>query len=154
MSLDVKLIETSTEYSLDKLASRTSTECPYIFLLDDFLYPPLLEKLFNFVTTTELTWELVEYQEQFNRHKISWLADSVIEETHIVIQNLTTDINLIVNKPQKFIGINIWKDMHPYTIKGHSDKELISSAMQIYLNSTNINLATQFSHYGTIISPK
>jgi hypothetical protein len=152
MPLDFTLIENSTAYSLDKLSNKTSTISPDLFLLDSFLYPPLLTKLNDYILNTELEWHVDPYREIKNRTKINWVFDSVIEEVHIVMKNLTTVLNQQFNRSDKFLGITIWKDQEGYTIDRHKDRVLIDLAIQIYLFGGTEDLGTKFEYDNTIIS--
>jgi hypothetical protein len=119
MSIKFKLIKKSTEYSLDKLKNMTKSNCPDLFFLNDFLYPPLMDKLVDFLTTTDIDWQV--YQEQVHRLKLNWIPNSVIEEVHIVLENLTSELNQKFNRNNKFFGVSIWKDREGYTIEKHKD---------------------------------
>lgn len=154
MSLDFALIEKSTRYSLDKIKNLTPTACPYLFLLDDFIYPPLLEKLYQLITADQnLPWHKVAYQEHSGREAVSWIPDSAVEEIHTVFEGLTQEINQLTNDNLKFMGIDVWRDVYPYTIIKHSDQDLIRCAIQIYLNESDVDLATKFCYNDLTISP-
>jgi hypothetical protein len=152
MPLDFTLIDNSTVYSLDKLTSKTSTISPNLFLLDSFLHPQLLAKLNDYILNTKLDWHIDPYQATKNRLKINWVADTVIEEVHIVMENLTTALNQHFNRSNKFLGITIWKDQEGYTIERHRDRALIDLAIQIYLFGGTDDLGTKFEYNNTIIS--
>jgi len=132
----------------------SATDCKDLYFFQNFLYPPLLSKLIEFVNSEELEWTVARLQETQQRREIAWLPDSIIEETHTVIENLTNTINDKLNIKQKFNGISIWKDWGSYKIERHSDQELIKTSLQVYLNSTKKNLATQFKCNGEIICPE
>lgn len=147
MPLDFELIKKSTEYSLDKLKNMTKSKCPDLFFLNDFLYHLMIDKLVDFLMTTEIDWQLEIYQNQLNRSKISWIPDSVIEEIHIVLKNLTPELNQKLNRNNKFLGIAIWKDQEGYTIDKHDkDNEIIDIAVQIYLTENLTDLGTNFEY--------
>jgi len=79
------------------------------------------------------------------RLKLSWHADTVIEEVHCVFDATTELINqLYPARNLKFIGITVWKDSAGYDIKWHTDNPLISVSMQIYLASTAPAPGTEF----------
>jgi hypothetical protein len=147
MPLDFELIKKSTEYSLDKLKNMTKSNCPALFFLNDFLYHLMIDKLVDFLTATEIDWQVEMYQEQLNRSKINWIPDSVIEEVHIVLENLTLELNQKFNRNNKFLGITIWKDQEGYTIHKHDkDNEIIDIAVQIYLTENLTELGTNFEY--------
>jgi hypothetical protein len=150
MSLKFKLIKKSTEYSLDKLKNITKSNCPDLFILDDFLYPPLMDKLVDFLTTTDIDWQV--YQEHVNRLKLNWIPNSVVEEVHIVLENLTSELNQKFNRNNKFFGVAIWKDQEGYTIEKHNkDNSIIDIALQLYLSENLVDLGTKFEYKDEII---
>lgn len=151
MPLDFELINKSIEYSKTRLIEKTTTTCPHLFLLNDFLYQPLLEKLLAFVEPDTEHWQTVLYQESTVRRSISWLPDTVIEETHMVMQELTNSLNDLFQKQTTFSGISVWKDVHPYSIKLHKDNNMVGTAMQLYLTSGPKNLNTVFEYNSTLI---
>jgi len=153
MLLDFKLITDSTSYSLDRLSKIDSTACPHLFFLKDFINPDLLVKLLDYITTEEIVWTKELKQEYNNRLKLNWIPESVIEETHIVLDNLTADLNQRFNRTNKFLGLSIWKDQEGYTISMHEkDNSIIDVAVQIYLSESTVDLATKFLVNGTILS--
>ena len=154
MPLDFTLIDDSTAYSLDKLSNKTSTISPSLFLLDSFLYPPMLTKLNDYILNTELDWHIEPYQATKNRLKINWVADSVIEEVHIVMENLTATLNQQFNRTNRFLGITIWKDQVGYTIERHKDRALIDLAIQIYLTGGTDDLGTKFEYNDKVLAAK
>jgi hypothetical protein len=152
MSLDFDLITQSVNYSKNQLSNKEITECPHLFLLSDFINPKLLEKLLAFVGNDTEHWQTVLYQETSVRRSITWVPETVIEETHIVMQKLTDDLNTIFQKQTTFLGISIWKDVHPYSIGMHVDNDMVGTAMQLYLTSGPSNLNTIFKYDSKIIS--
>jgi len=146
MLLDFELIKQSTQYSLDKLKNIEKTDCPGLFFLSDFLYLPLIDKLVDFIDATDLDWQEQEGQEYKNRLKVNWVPNSVIEETHIVIESLTGSLNKKFNRNNKFLGVSIWKDQEGYGIGKHTDNKIIDVAIQIYLTESAENLGTTFEY--------
>lgn len=152
MSLDFNLITQSVDYSKNRLSKKEITECPYLFLLSDFINPELLEKLLTFVANDTEHWQTVLYQEISVRRSITWVPETVIEETHIVMQELTDYLNTIFQKQTTFSGISILKDVHPYSIGMHTDNDMVGIAIQLYLTSGPRNLNTVFKYDSKIIS--
>jgi hypothetical protein len=132
--------------------NKTTTVSPGLFLLESFLHPILLSKLNDYIINTDLAWQIEPYQATKNRLKINWVADTVIEEVHIVMKNLTAELNRQFNRSNKFLGITIWKDQEGYTIERHKDRALIDLAIQIYLFGGTEDLGTKFEYNNTIIS--
>ena len=148
MSLDFKLIEKSIQCAIDSLES-SETICPGLLPLVDLLNPELLIKLQTYIFDENLAWERQEdplaMSIYFGRKKINWIPDSVIEETHMVLDGLTDYINQRFNKQNKFDGLSIWKDEHTYQVPLHTDNSKIDMAVQIYLNGNDtMNLGTSF----------
>lgn len=154
MTIDQQLIEKSSNFSIDRFQERKSTECSYLYFLSDFLLTELLEKLTTYITNEDLPWEQVARQEYANRRSVSWIPDSVVEETHMVFESITPSIENLLQRNQKFDGISIWKDQYPYQIKPHADQREIGSAIQIYLNSCKDNVVTSFSWGDSVLKPK
>lgn len=153
MLLNFKLITNSTSYSLDRISKIDPTVCPHLFFLKDFINPDLLVKLLDYITTEEIVWTKELKQEYNNRLKLNWIPESVIEETHIVLDNLTADLNQKFNRTNKFLGLSIWKDQEGYTISMHEkDNNIIDVAVQIYLSESTVDLATKFLVNGTILT--
>lgn len=151
MAIDSRLITQSTVYSQNQLEHKVATQCPQLFLLDDFLLPELLEKTLDYLQDSDLDWATVLYQESLPRYKIEWAADTVVEELHCVMESLTTTVDKIYGKKTKFNGINIWKDVYPYTLPLHEDNFRVSTAIQIYLTSGPEDLCTTFDYQGQFI---
>lgn len=152
--LEQKLIESSVHHSSEKFSAKTQTVCPFLYTLENFLHPNLLTKLLDFVSDDQLNWHTVKKQEYKNRRQINFIADTVIEETHIVFDNLTDQVIEACGRKQTFMGISIWKDLHPYKISRHTDISLIGSSIQIYLNACQVDMSTHFLWQDSIIKPK
>jgi len=154
MPLDFELIDKSIAHSKKQIELKDTTDSVDLFFVEDFLHPELLQKLVGTITSEPLEWKKVQYQEYQNRLEVTWLPDSVIEETHIVLESLTESIGNIWNGPRKFLGISIWQDQSPYSIRPHSDQSLIGYSLQVYLNTNDKNLSTQFQINDNIVGPK
>lgn len=154
MALDFALIDQSTRYSIDQLNKKIPTDCPYIFILSNFINPVLLEKLYRYALDSNDWCEQERYGSSLyepNRFKINWKADSVIEEIHTVFENLTDTFNQVYKKNYKFSGINLWKDSSGYNITRHVDNPTIDLSIQIYLNDSNCDLGTKFEYANATI---
>lgn len=148
MSLDFKLIEKSIQYALDSLKS-SAIVCPGLLYVSELLDPVLLVKLQDYISDDKLVWERQEdplaMSKYFGRKKINWIPDSVIEETHMVLDGLTDYLNQRFNKQNKFEGLSVWKDEHTYQVPLHTDDLRIDISMQIYLNGDDsMDLGTRF----------
>ena len=148
MSLDFKLIEKSIQYALDSLKS-SAIVCPGLLYVSELLDPVLLVKLQDYISDDKLVWERQEdplaMSKYFGRKKINWIPDSVIEETHMVLDGLTDYLNQRFNKQNKFEGLSVWKDEHTYQVPLHTDDLRIDISMQIYLNGDgSMDLGTRF----------
>ena len=151
MPIDHKLIDDSIAYSKEQLLLAKSTPCPYIFIVDNFLYQPLLDKFLDFLKNYE-NWRLVEPPLK-GRKILNWEFDTVVEEVHTCMREITTEVNqLLSTNHTNFLGLNIWKDVYPYKINPHTDNPIIGTSLQIYLNNCNANLATNFSYDGQNIA--
>ena len=141
----MNLVQLGTAYSQQQLQTRITTSSTKLWFLQDFIYPKLLEKLFEYITTcATLKWHPLKGQEKRNRAEVNWEPESVIEEIHMVYNNLTLDLNLIFDRNLKFNGIAIWKDGPGYSFGKHQDADCISVAMQVYLIDGPTDLHTKF----------
>lgn len=148
MPLDFKLIEKSTQHAINSLES-SEVVCTGLLCVSDFLDSDLLLKLQNYIFNESLPWEIQEHYAvrpgyHNDRKKITWVPDSVIEETHLVLDSLTDYLNRRYSKQNKFSGLSIWKDEYSYKVPVHTDNPTINISIQIYLNSNNTNLGTKF----------
>lgn len=154
MSLDFKLIEKSISYSINNLET-SKIICPGLLHVTNFLNSDLLLKLQTFIYDDNLTWGFQEHHDRpgynYNRKKINWIPDSVIEETHIVLDSLTDYLNKRFDKKNKFLGLSIWKDVYSFSVPMHTDNPVIDLSIQVYLNSNNKNLGTKFHLPQTIL---
>lgn len=153
--IDYELIETSKEYT--KNIINNAVPCASgLYILENILYPPFLTKLYNYVSTTEnLPWTIVSLYETECREKISFFPESVIEEAHLLMEDITTCISQKLDLNLKLIGIDIWKDKEGFYINKHTDNPVINASLQVYLNHySNIDYSTKFNLNGTVVSPK
>lgn len=153
MPLDYPLIEDSKIYSQIRLNNAVETISPDLLFVTDFIYPPLLTKLLGYISNDSLDWQAEIYQESKNRAKLNWTPDTVLEETHIVLDSLTDQLNQTYNKQTRFLGLSIWKDQQGYTIRPHVDQPLISISLQVYLSESSEELDTRFLYDGKVIGP-
>ena len=93
--IDHNLIKAGTKHSKYILDITLPRDCEDLYFFRNFLYPPLLNKLIEFVSSEELEWAVVRYLGIWprGRREVTWLPDSVIEETHTVIENITNITN-------------------------------------------------------------
>ena len=147
MALDFALIEASTQHALDKLESGEIIH-PGLLCIHNFLEPELLLKLQNYISNDKLPWEFQEHHDgagyRHDRKKINWVAESVIEETHMVLSEMTQYLNERFNRKNRFLGLSVWKDEKSFQVPVHVDNPIINISIQIYLNSNNQNLGTKF----------
>lgn len=80
------------------------------------------------------------------RRKIPWHFDTVIEELHTAFESVTPAINKLFPKQQRhnFIGISLWEDTEGHDHDWHTDNELLSCALQLYLFDCPSELGTTF----------
>jgi len=143
--IDQNLIEKNKKKLASSVSSRTTTTISSLYQIQDVLDPEILDKLSAYLKSVSADrWQTVEGQENTPRQKISWDADTVIEELHDIFQSLTEEINLLFPDVYKnFWGISLWKDSPGYKIDWHTDNPDIDAAMQIYLY-TNLGSGTVF----------
>lgn len=128
---------------------------PGLYQIEDFLFPPLLKKLLSFISSNDIPWVSVDDFargiKSSPRKKINWLSDSVIEETHKVLESYTPFINRFLNKNNIFEGISIWKDTAGFRIRPHTDNPVFDVALQLFLSDNpGIKKATTFYKDNTV----
>jgi hypothetical protein len=143
--IDQELISISTAYAEQSIANLKTINDDFKLVLN-FLHPNLVYKLHEFINSTdEIAWETVPLQETLPRRSIFWVADSVIEEIHIITDNLTNLINQLFNTQDiKFQGLQLWRDGGGYSLAPHKDNPVIDIAMQIYLFECGQQYGTTF----------
>jgi hypothetical protein len=89
------------------------------------------------------------------RYKISWQAESVVEEIHEVCQSITPILQASnPTTPIVFDGITLWRDHGGYNLDWHTDNPAIHLTMQIYLSGSLSNPGTEFkTDSGSIVKP-
>lgn len=156
--LDFELINLSYDHAATQLDRKTNTGIPGLYVIENFLPISLLEKLTTFIQV-ENNW-LAETVESGDtpypkRMKLNWVPDSVIEETHILLEKLTGKLNKEFQRNNKFMGLSIWKDYTGYSISKHTDNPVIDIALQVYLNSNStLHLGTDFEYKNQKFSVK
>ena len=148
MSLDFNLIEKNIQHGIQRLEA-SEVICPGLLSITDLLLPELLLKLQNYIFNEKLDWGIQEHHTgvgyHYDRKKINWIPESVIEETHTVLNGLTDCIDQRFNRKNKFLGLSIWKDEQSYQVPPHTDNPVIDISMQIYLNGNkDMDLGTKF----------
>lgn len=79
------------------------------------------------------------------RYKLTWHAESVIEELHEICQAQTDCLETLYQKPLgPFKGIVIWRDHTGYELDWHQDNPVIGMSIQIYLQGSEHNPGTEF----------
>lgn len=146
MHLDFELINDATNNASNSLKDRISTESNSLFRLNNFFGKLFINKLEAFCKSNS-NWIFQTDADNLpleNRNKISWIPNSVVEETHIIFENLTPIIQQIFSRDLKFDGISIWQDKTNYFIGKHQDNPRIEAAIQIYLSESAYHLGTVF----------
>lgn len=132
--LDTNLIKISTDHAIQSIKNSTIVN-NNLKLITDFLHPELVSKLEKFIfTVDESQWTMVTGLDLPSRRSINWVFDSVIEEIHILSENLTDQINSLFNtSDKKFLGLQIWRDTGGYVLPPHLDNPIIDISIQVYL---------------------
>jgi len=147
MPLDFDLINSSIIQSEISINNRKPLINQDLYQIKDFIPNAFLSKLLNYAIISDnwLVQEGVTGGPVYNnRYKINWHPDSVVEELHIIFENLTQNIENIFKKSLKFDGISIWKDLEKFELPIHADNQKISASIQIYLNDCPSILGTTF----------
>jgi hypothetical protein len=133
--INYDLINENIIHALAAIKNIEPTPCPGIWQIKNIFNENLLGKLQNHLdTVSDDCWSMVEGQENRSRRKLTWQADTVIEEMHEICSGLTDYINKRFSDFNKnFLGISIWKDQQGYTMSWHQDNPIIDIGMQIFL---------------------
>ncbi len=145
--IDQELILQETFKIQQSIKTRKTTHIPGLFVCQDLLNQLALEKLQHYITNSDpKAWATVDRQENLNRRKIAWQADTIIEELHTAFDANTDILNLLFPETKKrFLGLQIWKDWSGYSLDWHADNDLIDMSLQIYLYHNDDSLGTTFS---------
>ena len=116
----------SAELSLNK---KNSTNDLTLATLSNFFQQDFVDDLIKF---------LEEYQHwkktnNLYRLQLTWESNTIIEEAHIIFEQLTNLVENFASRKLQFNGLCIWKDFENYAIPTHSDNPKIEVALQIYL---------------------
>jgi hypothetical protein len=148
--IDTELIAEQTA-QFERAWSSQQEIVPGLYKIADALTPAAVAKLKVHVNHAT-NWSTVEGQELSPRKKLTWQSDSIIEELHMALENLTPAVNKQFNDTEKyFLGLQIWQDQPGYSIPYHSDRLMIDVAMQLYLYDAPHNCGTTFKLDGKII---
>ena len=125
-----------------------------LYVVNDFFPLEVLTKLHEYIYNTK-DWNdqtvKLDSRPVFNksparkRSRLLFKHDTVLEETHIIVENFTSYLNNIFKKQLEFNGYEIWRDSAGYLIPTHSDNPDIAAAMQIFLSEHATNLGTVFN---------
>lgn len=152
MPLDYDLIERNCQQARRAIADLTPTLLGDLWLVKDFVTEDILDKLETYISTTEPTqWTQVDGQESFPRHKITWHADTVVEELHDVCASVTRDLEQKFNRQLNFAGIQLWRDTQGYYFGRHTDNPVIDISLQLYVFDAPSACGTTFFSDGTRI---
>ena len=146
--IDQCLIEKNVQWVGDSFRQRHRV-CDELSTLKNVLEPQALYKLYAYILNeSEKPWQMETAPDyglwDVPRRKISWHAESIIEELHEVFSASTDLIADAVQRAVKFHGIVLWEDTQGYQIGWHSDNEILAATMQIYVAGPEINPGTEF----------
>ena len=133
MTLDFTLIHESTIHARDSI-SNGKTVHPGLLFVDHLLPANLLEKLQVYICDDNMLWhnqETLTGEIYPGRKKITWTADSVIEEIHVVLDNLTEHLNQRFSRQNKFLGLSVWRDECTFQLIPHYDNPNNDISIQI-----------------------
>jgi len=155
MALDFDLIARSTDYSIEQINNCVKTSTPDLFLVNSFLHEDLLEKILYYIHSDSIHWEFKDENYNDARQVSFWKPDTVFEELNMVMENITDTIEKLTNNSSLNFGSSyLWKDISPYRISKHTDRNLIKTSIQIYLSHTDsVDLSTHFMHNEQVIKP-
>jgi len=114
-----------------------------LLLINNVFPQPVFDKI-KTILDYNVEWKSVQNQLE-SRKMIDWIPESIIEELHIVGQQLTAQVCQCYNiNDIYFQALQLWKDESTYVIKAHQDNPVIDVAMQIYLFNDKQSEGTTF----------
>ena len=134
--LDQRLIDHNIQHAAQAIQRARATPSPWVWHVENVFSQDLVEKLHDYLMDEHnaIAWQPVAGQEHLNRRKVSWAADTVIEEIHMICDALTAAVaDKFCADSKNFLGISVWKDWRDYTMKLHTDNPVIDVSMQLYL---------------------
>jgi len=146
--IDQDLIKSGSQHLKNTLVSLSSDHNGLI-LIDDVFTNQIIEKLLKFCVTND-AWEKVPGQKYKDRGTISWCYDSIVEETHTILEGVTPEIVRLIQRDLVFTGVNLWKDTEGYTVERHTDNTVIQVSLQVYIQNLP-TLSTIFEHDGNLV---
>jgi hypothetical protein len=146
--IEQTIIRDATSNLLGALESRHQIT-PDLSVLSSVFPRSVITKINDYILNTpNKPWQLetTEHGVEMDvpRHKISWHSDTVVEELHCAVENITPQVQAILEKPVKFHGIVLWQDHKNYLCDWHSDNPILMATMQIYLAGSTENPGTMF----------
>lgn len=143
--IDFVLVETGKQILSGSLEQTEKICDPYLFAVKNCLPESCLQKIKQYVTGEPLSaWQSVSGQESLNRKALTWQADSIVEELHMICESATGQICRKFKTPLNFHGIQIWQDGPGYHIAEHTDNLDINVSLQIYLFGVSTDVGTSF----------
>lgn len=127
------------------------TFIPGLYLLKDFFDTRALHLVDSFLQTHDLPWReptLIEgkYFDPY-RDTLTWWPHPVFEELYDIFNNLTKQLNTLLNISCNFKHAYFWKDTERFAMKSHTDNPIIAYSLQIYLTKNlDSSFGTTFYH--------
>lgn len=146
--IDQMLIENNIQSLRDSFNTRKKV-CDQLHIVQNVFTSEALSKLYCYILNEpDKPWQMETTSDykvlDVPRKKISWHAESIIEEFHEIFSSLTDSITFAVKQDVKFHGIVLWKDQEGYEISWHTDNPILAATMQIYIAGTIYNPGTEF----------
>mgnify|MGYP006090025467 CR=1 FL=1 len=141
--IDYDLVDSNVAHCLIQLEKKTTTGIDNLYCLCNFFTTDLIKKLLSYAESAQ-NWQKVELQENKNRLAVTWDPDTVVEECHMIFNQLSDYLNHEFKKKCQLTGIQLWKDLPGYHISSHVDNNRVIYSMQIYLSTGVDQLGTCF----------
>lgn len=146
--IDQQIIQTASD-NLQKAFENRIKHNTHFSTVHNVFSTEVLNKVYDYIlNNSDKIWELetTSNGEEMNipRNKITWHMDTVIEELHVAMESITPQVQSVLNRPVKFVGIILWQDQENYKIDWHSDNPILMATMQIYVAGSKKNPGTEF----------
>ena len=133
--LDFELVERGTAHASTVINALPS--CEGTVQVFQKLFPQqLLAELLDYCELADWQTALGAYGETIeHRQKICFEHDTVLEVSHMVLENVTDDLSKLFNKQLTFNGLDLWKDTENYAIGPHTDNPMFNASLQMYIQN-------------------
>lgn len=143
--IDQNIIQTANT-NLDQALQNRIQHTEDFSTIHNVFSADVLNKVYDYILNdSDKVWEAETTRDpSVTRSKISWHAETVIEELHMAMESITPKVQTILDSPVHFTGLTLWEDEENYKIDWHTDNPILMATMQIYIAGSKNNPGTEF----------